>query len=352
MPEGPEVRRHADRLAAVLDGQKLEEVFARTKEARAWLEVHPGKFEGARVQSVRARGKHLVIRVANGCFFHSHLMMWGRWQVLERPCEFDTPDGWKPDRRERARLLTKTHAAVLFSAPIFEVGEGEPFEAVENLAGLGPDTLPYADEKPFDVREWKRRMKLPENLAREVGVALLDQRICCGLGNYLRAEILFACKLDPWKQVQDLTAKEWKCLAEEIPRITAYAYAHNGATAPETDRDRMRGDDSLVYAPGRDWGTRHWVFRRTNLPCLVCGETVRQKRQTTWVRGADDDNDLNDGALPETPGDTGAPDSKAPEEEKSRIIYFCPRCQNTTVELPPVRKTARSKKAPGDRSAT
>ena len=101
----------------------------------------------------------------------------------------------------------------------------------------------------------------------------------------------------------------------------------------------MREDDSLVYSPGRDWGTRHWVFRRTNLPCLVCGEIIRQKRQTTWIRGADDDNDLADGVLDETP------DAKAPEEEKSRIIYFCPRCQNTNVELPPLKKSLRTKSA-------
>jgi formamidopyrimidine-DNA glycosylase len=335
MPEGPEVRRHAENLAAALDGAMLREVAARTKAAKAWLQEHPNVFDGARVHSVRSRGKHLVVRIEGDRFFHSHLMMWGRWQIFERPCEFENDGHWKPDRRERARLLTATHAAVLFSAPIFEIGAGEPFEVVENLRSLGPDTLPYPDEPPFDAKEWKRRMKLPENAAREIGAALLDQRICCGLGNYLRAEILFACRLDPWKRIEELKPAEWKCLAQQIPAITAYAFAHGGATAPETDRERMRTNSDLVYAPGRDWGTRHWVFRRTNLPCLVCGETVRQMRQTTWVRGADDDNDLNDGELEQ------APDVKN-EEDKTRIIYFCPRCQNTSVELKPVRKKKKS----------
>ncbi|HEX8551527.1 MAG TPA: DNA-formamidopyrimidine glycosylase family protein [Abditibacteriaceae bacterium] len=330
MPEGPEVRRYAAMLAEVLDNQEIVEVAARTKEARRWLEARPEIFAGRRVQSVRARGKHLVIRV-DEFFFHSHLMMWGRWQVLERPTEFDIDGAWKPDRRERARILTKSHAAVLFSAPIFEVGEGEPFQVVENLHSLGPDTLPYPDEPPFDAKEWKRRMKLPVNITREIGAVLLDQRICCGIGNYLRAEILFKCQIDPWKRVEELKPKEWKCLAQQIPEICAYAYAHGGATAPETDRERMRSDDSLVYAPNREWGTRHWVFRRTNLPCLVCGEAVRQKRQTTWVRGADDDNDLDDGELQK------APDAKH-AEDKTRIIYFCPQCQNTSIELPPIRK--------------
>ena len=331
MPEGPEVRRYAAMLAEVLDGETIVELAARTREARAWLQEHPRFFEGQKISSVRARGKHLVVRVANGFFFHSHLMMWGRWQVLPRPCEWETPKGWQPDRRERARILSKTHAAVLFSAPVFEIGEGEPFELVENLRSLGPDALPYSDEPGFDAKEWRRRMKLPENLGREIGAALLDQRICCGLGNYLRAEILFRCKLDPWRKVSELSPTNWNHLAQQIPEITAFAYAHGGATAPETDRERMRTDTSLVYAPNREWGTRHWVFRRTNLPCLECGELVRQKRQTTWVRGADDDNDLDDGEL-------GKGEDAKKNEDKTRIIYFCPKCQNTSVELPPIKK--------------
>src|SRR5678815_1185674 len=50
----------------------------------------------------------------------------------------------------------------------------------------------------------------------------------------------------------------------------------------------MRNDPLLVYKgrqqdwePGRDYGTRYLVFRRTNLPCLRCGNPIKQRRQTT-----------------------------------------------------------------------
>ena len=36
MPEGPEVRKHAVALAAILEKQKLLEVCAHTKDAKAW----------------------------------------------------------------------------------------------------------------------------------------------------------------------------------------------------------------------------------------------------------------------------------------------------------------------------
>jgi formamidopyrimidine-DNA glycosylase len=135
-----------------------------------------------------------------------------------------------------------------------------------------------------------------------------------GIGNYLRAEILWECRLDPWRRVGDLTPDNLQCLSEIIPRMARRAYDSGGATVEEESRARMREDASLVYAPGRDWGTRHYVFRRTNLPCLRCNDTIRQLRQTTRV---------------------------VEDDEKTRIIYFCPTCQNTSIELKSPRSSKR-----------
>jgi hypothetical protein len=40
--------------------------------------------------------------------------------------------------------------AILLSAPVFEVGQGDPLIQNEYLATLGPDALPYPDEGTFD----------------------------------------------------------------------------------------------------------------------------------------------------------------------------------------------------------
>jgi formamidopyrimidine-DNA glycosylase len=99
-------------------------------------------------------------------------------------------------------------------------------------------------------------------------------------------------------------------LCRVIPQLAARAYTTGGVTVPEAERERLRTDPALVYPNAvSDFAKRHWVFRRTNLPCLECGTHVRQKRQVTHTR--------DDG------------------EEKERIIYFCPRCQNTAIDLAP-----------------
>jgi len=286
------VRKYADALDAALTGRAIVSLEARTKDARKWLQDNVSRVVGRRVERVVSHGKHLLGYIEGDFFFHSHLMMWGRWQTFEKPIELP-----EKDRRERARIVVEDAAAILFSAPIFNVGEGDPYARIEILATLGPDALPY--HGPFKRAEFLRR--LLEHKDETIGAALLNQRIVAGLGNYLRAEVLFNCKLNPWRTVGDLTQRNLGCLSKTVPGLTRDAYKR-GATAAEEDRKRMASDPSLVYQPGREYGTRHMVFRRTNLPCLRCGQKIRQLRQKT-MQNQDD------------------------EEERTRIVYFCATCQ-------------------------
>jgi formamidopyrimidine-DNA glycosylase len=166
--------------------------------------------------------------------------------------------------------------------------------------------LPY--NRKFDDAEFRRRLLLPEQLHMPIGAALLNQRIVAGLGNYLRAEVLFACRLDPWQLVADLSERDLDCLIRTIPKLAWRAYKQS-ATAGKGDREKMTNDATLVYQPGREYGTRHLVFRRTNLPCLRCGEKVKQLRQKTY---------------------NTEPAEEA--EERTRIVYFCAKCQKVDVE--------------------
>ena len=322
MPEGPEVRRAADALHDALAGQRVVSLSARTKAAKAWLEQHEGAFAGRRVARVWSHGKILVGQTepdaaGDSAFFASHFMMWGRWHVVDPGDEIAVTR----DRRERARIETPEAVAVLFSAPVFEVGVGDPYAHVAHLPTLGPDVLPLGGA-PFDAATVRARaLATPD---RTVGAVLLDQTVLAGVGNYLRAEILWTCRIDPWKPVGELGPDEWACLDREIPRVCEAAYRTGGRTLGEADRDRLVSEPGMTYNAPQEWSTRHAVFRRTNLPCLRCGEPVRQKRQTT--RAVDDGDD------------------------KERIIYFCPVCQNTSVALPAARPRRVEPAAPADRA--
>lgn len=294
MPEGPEVRRYALQLAEALEGGEILHFSARTKVAKAWLLDHVPELLGREILEVRSHGKHLYGRIAGGTGFHSHLMMWGRWFVHPGDQTVET------DRRERARIVTSRAIAVLFSAPVFEVFAGDPYDQIENLATLGPDILPYSGA--FDAAEFTHRLEGHPD--REIGAALLDQRICAGIGNYIRAEVLFFCAINPFTLVSDLNDTERRCLCEQIPLVASRALAQPGVSVPPEMRARLLQENELSYgAEIREFAARHAVFRRTNLPCLRCGAPIKQKRQIT-LKSQDED-----------------------EKDKSRIIYFCPHCQ-------------------------
>src|ERR1051326_8642711 len=177
MPEGPEVRKYADALAEVLSGRVILSLTARTRDARQWLAQNEQRLIGQRVERVVSHGKHLIGYIAGDFYFHSHLMMWGRWQTFvpakrrgRKSATLNLPDR---DRRERARIVVDGGAAILLSAPIFNASEGDPYEEIEILATLGPDALPYPG--PFKRAEFLRR--LAEHESETIGASLLNQRI-------------------------------------------------------------------------------------------------------------------------------------------------------------------------------
>jgi len=323
MPEAPEVRRFADELAAQLSGKKIISLSARTKQAKAWLNAHPDKLVSKTIDRIFAHGKNIVGVIDEKYYFYSHQMMWGRWEV------HDGNDEIPPDKKERARITVDGATAILMSAPIFEIGEGDPLSDLPLLSQLGPYVLPY--KGTFDQTEFQRRLLNDLNLDRTIGDTLLDQTIVAGLGNYLRAEIMFLAKLNPWKLVGELTKAEIYVLAELIQRISVQAYQTDGVTVTPQLKARMASEPNLVYVPGKEYGTHHYVFRRTNLPCLFCATPVKQLRQL--VRRRDEVEENEETEVEEADGD-----------EKTRIVYFCPTCQVVDLQaLQAVQKEKRRK---------
>src|SRR5215216_6423934 len=120
MPEGPEVRKYADSLGAALTGRAIVSLEARTKDARKWLHENEQRLRGRRVERIVSHGKHLLGYIEGDFFFHSHLMMWGRWQTIgpnkgrRKSNPIEVPE---KNRRERARIVVEGAAAILLSAP-------------------------------------------------------------------------------------------------------------------------------------------------------------------------------------------------------------------------------------------
>lgn len=264
MPEGHTIHRAARRIRSVLDGNVLERVEVRgTHLLQAKAEQ---RLRGATVTGVEARGKHLLLHVDRGWTVHSHLRMDGVWHLYRRG------ERWRRSRR-RAWLMLGSGGwdAVNFDGPILQLHPTDELERVPSLAQLGPDVL----AEPFDDARYLRRMRRAGD--RELGDAVMDQRIVAGIGNIYKAETLFIAGVDPWRRVRDLGDDELLALREVATRIM-----QDGVLDARAITFRGPGP------PGR------WAYGRSGQACRRCGSRIASR----------------------------------PQGEDQRTTYWCPGCQH------------------------
>ncbi len=254
MPEGDTIHRTAARLRPALVGRALVRF-----DAPRVRRPHPRP--GTVIESVEAKGKHLLVGFGDGRVLQTHLGMSGSWHL------YAIGERWRrPAHLARVVIEVEGWVAVCFSAPTVRLDISG--RATEHL---GPDLCRPAP----DIAECLRRIDrlvLPDT---EVADVLLDQRICCGVGNVYKSEVCFALGLHPLTPVGELDHVMLERLVDTASRLLQ---ANLGA-GPRTT------------APGPP-GTLA-VYGRWRRPCRHCGSPVQMQR-------------------------TG---------EHRRSTYWCPRCQ-------------------------
>ena len=111
MPEGPEIRRAADKLEAAIKGQPLTDAWF----AFPQLQPYQSLLIGQRVTHIATRGKALLTHFSGGLTLYSHNQLYGVWRVVEA--------GEQPasNRVLRVRLQTASKAILLYSASDIEM---------------------------------------------------------------------------------------------------------------------------------------------------------------------------------------------------------------------------------------
>lgn len=260
MPEGPEIRRAADRIEAVLAGRQIECVSFGLARLRRFED----ELSGQRVERIDTRGKAMLIRFACGLSLYSHNQLYGRWYVRQRD---DLP---RTGRSLRAALHTARHSALLYSASEIAVLTAEQEQQHPFLARLGPDLL----DPTLTWRELSRRLAEPRFCRRALAGLYLDQGFVAGIGNYLRSEILFAAGLHPALRPLDLTLRQRNGLARQTLTVGQRAYATAGVTVSAARVAQLKAMSGKRRPRRREY--RFAVFDRAGDPCLACGDIVQR----------------------------------------------------------------------------
>jgi endonuclease VIII len=180
--------------------------------------------DGHVLESVEARGKHLLIAFDHGRILHSHLRMTGAWHVY--------PEGRAWARSPRNAWLTLAAGglvAVQFGGPVLELLDRARVALHPALRSLGPNLL---DEDPrIGIAVQRARSRSP--VMRPIGEVLLDQAVSAGIGNVVRCEALHAVRVDPWAPLDGFSDSTVAALLEESRRVLQ-AGMRSGGALPRT----------------------------------------------------------------------------------------------------------------------
>ena len=279
VPEGDTIHRTATRLAGALVGHELARFDAPrlgihvggTRDAGQARSRLGAPAVGTVIEAVEARGKYLLIRFGGGAVLETHLRMSGSWH-LYRPGE-----RWqRPPATARAVVATADWEAVCFAAPHVILhppppagaAAATPAGASAAAAGSGPAHLgPDLCRAEVDVDEILRRLDTMVAPDTRLDVALLDQRLFCGVGNVYKSEVLAAAGLHPATPLGSLDTGR---------RRELVAIAHRLLRANLGRVDRVTVPGGLA------------VYGRAGRPCRRCGTPIERAatgphhRSTYW----------------------------------------------------------------------
>lgn len=187
---------------------------------------------GKKLVKAKSWGKHLLL-FFNNQIIRIHFLMFGSYRI-NNPRE---------NRIPKLQLNYKDEVIYFYSCAIRPIEED--------------DVLEYDHSVNLMSDEWDHKKaikKLREKSASYVCDVLMDQDIFAGLGNIMKNEILFRCKIHPEEKVSSLTAREQGKLVKESRQ-----YSH--------DFYEWKKINQLK---------RHWlIMRKKN--CPVCGRKVIKK---------------------------------------------------------------------------
>jgi len=256
MPEGPEIRLAADKVARVLVEHEIVAVEFGLRPLRRYEK----SLTGATVSAVDTRGKAMLTRFDNGLTMYSHNQLYGRWFTMRRPRLPQTT------RQLRVGLHTEKHSALLYSASDIEILTERELKTHPFLCRVGPDIL----DPELTIDDIVERLESATFRNRALGGLYLDQAFLAGIGNYLRSEILWAARVDPRMKPSQLDAMELRAIAKETLAISRRSYRTRGVTAPP-ERAKERKALGMSYQQ-----FRFQVFGREGLDCYACGREIER----------------------------------------------------------------------------
>lgn len=271
MPEGPEVKSTVDGLRHHLENREIHSFVPMSgrysrKDFSGFLDLVEEL--PLLITGVGCKGKFIYFLFADGSSLWNTLGMTGYW-------------GQGAKKHSRMRLWIKQDGQEDERGDVLFYNDQRNFgtfkyvttagELEKKLDSLGPDML--SDPPSFD--EFKECLLRGKRGNKTIAENLMNQSVVSGVGNYLKAEILYSAKISPWRLCKDLSDDDMNNLLNLSHTIMNTSYDSGGATIRNYRNPDGRG--------GR-FNRRFAVFGWDKDPWdrVVIREKTPDKRTTHW----------------------------------------------------------------------
>ena len=285
MPEGPEVRTIVDQIGPKIVNRQLLSIGWDDKSRyRDGLNFYDTliPYLPIRVDKMTCKGKQIFFHLVRNytvydesceCKFYINITlgMEGRF-IWEKDVHSNL---WFElgDTNEKDKIRINILDSVLYFDDSRHFGNVNIMNEngyEEKLSSIGPDLL--TDD--ISNKEWLSKARNGRIKKKQICDYLMEQKYFSGIGNYLKAEILYAAKIKPDRTMGELSDDELLTILECSKNKIRESYQSNGLTirsyiAPDGSKGNF---ERVVYGKERDpYGnevvrnvfkdgrTTHWV---------------------------------------------------------------------------------------------
>lgn len=174
------------------------------------------------ISEIDCKGKFMFWR------FNPDWVMWctygmsGQW-TTQKPDKHTSITMWTDGQDGQGLLAINFRDPRHFGTVKF-VHDPNGTKTLKKLNSLGPDML---SDPPNEAKFRQALLRKHEKTLAEV---LMDQSVVSGVGNYVKAESLYAAKLSPHRLVRDIATHEFESLRTAIIDVMQSSYKSGGAT--------------------------------------------------------------------------------------------------------------------------
>ena len=234
MPEIVEIKKYCDFIKKYVLNKKVKQI----KILNGRYKKHDS-FEGykefvenlpLKLLNVESKGKFMFFTFEENYTLYCTLGLSGGWTFKKKDSEkYKFPDimeflnvkdieEYRDKSLDHLNIEFKFDKGSLFFFDTLSYGtislSNDEKKLQKKLRELGPDIM----DKDLTVKLFKEQIKKQEK--KKIGVVLVNQKILSGIGNYLRADILWVAKISPHRLVKDLTETEMKKIYQASRDLT------------------------------------------------------------------------------------------------------------------------------------